>query len=570
VVPDPLALFFDPTSTMTIHDAPGAHVSHNLLQQHVVRRIWDRDISVWNAAPGSADADSIQNRLGWLDVATTLKSANDRIAALADGVKADGIRSVYLLGMGGSSLCAEVIASVFGPTRDYPRLTVLDTTDERTITEAARRSNPRETLFIVASKSGGTVEVASMERFFWARMVAAIGSEAGRHFVAITDPGTALQKLAESRRYREVFLNPADIGGRFSALSLFGLVPAALIGVSISTLAGAGKAMADGCRQENHANAGLELGAFIGAAIKDGRDKLTVALSPRLASLGLWIEQLIAESTGKHGTGALPVVDEPLGTPEEYGSDRAFVAISTEMDAPDADKLKALEAAGHPVLRLSTRIDDLGAEFFRWEFATAVAGAVLAINPFDEPNVAEAKEKTKALLTAYTASGKLPEPAVAAQSDAVAVFSNRFTGATPADVIRAAIGSIARGDYIAFLSYLPADSDAHTALFGIRNALRSRTRAASTFGVGPRYLHSTGQFHKGGPNTAVAFVITGDDQTNTDIPESGYTFSVLKRAQALGDTETLDAHGRRTVRIHIKNAAAAGRTLDALFAAAMK
>ena len=555
---------------MTIHYAPAAHTANSLLQQHTVRRIWDRDITVWNATPGGADAKSIDSRLGWLDVATTVKPAVERIAALADAARKEGIRSVYLLGMGGSSLCAEVIASVFGTASDSPRLTVLDTTDERTITNAARHSNPRETLFIVASKSGGTVEVASMERFFWSRTVAAIGSDAGRHFVAITDPGTALQKLAESRGYREIFLNPADIGGRFSALSLFGLVPAALIGVPINTLADAGKVMADGCRQENHTNAGLELGAFIGAAIKEGRDKLTVALSPRLASLGLWIEQLIAESTGKHGTGALPVVDEPLGTPEEYGNDRAFVAISTEMDAPDGEKLKALEGAGHPLLRLSTRIDDLGAEFFRWEFATAVAGAVLAINPFDEPNVAEAKEKTKALLTAYTASGKLPEPTAAAQNDAVAVFSNKFTGSKPADVVRAAIGSIGRGDYIAFLSYLPADSDAHAGLAGIRNALRSRTHAASTFGVGPRYLHSTGQFHKGGPNRAVAFVITGDDQTNTEIPDAGYTFSVLKRAQALGDTETLEAHQRRAVRIHLKNDAAARRTLEDLFAEAMK
>jgi glucose-6-phosphate isomerase len=554
---------------MTIHFPPATRAVDTFIHDHTVQRIWDRDISVWRAAHGSSDAKSIQTRLGWLDVAHTLAPELGRIAALADAVKTEGIRAVYLLGMGGSSLCAEVIATVCGAGKDYPHLTVLDTTDEHTITRAARQSSPRDTLFIVASKSGGTVEVASMERFFWERMVAAIGGDAGRHFIAITDPGTALQQLAESRRYRAVFLNPADIGGRFSALSLFGLVPAALIGTPAARLATAGQAMADGCRQENHNNSGLELGAFIGTAAKDGRNKLTVALSPRLASLGLWIEQLIAESTGKHGTGALPVVDETLGAPEDYGNDRAFVSIATESDSPDEHRLRAIEAAGHPLLRLTTRIDDLGAEFFRWEFATAIAGAVLGINPFDEPNVAEAKEKTKSLLNAYAATGRLPEPAAAAANEAVTVFSKKFTGASPAEVVRQAIRSLGAGDYVAFLSYLPADSNVQSAVANIRRAIRSRARVASTFGVGPRYLHSTGQFHKGGPNSALAFVITADDETNTEIPESGYTFSVLKRAQALGDTETLEAHDRRTVRIHVR-ASDPGGALEKLFDEAMK
>jgi glucose-6-phosphate isomerase len=555
---------------MTIQYPPAARAADTFIHDHTVQRLWDRDISVWRAAPGNADAKSIQTRLGWLDVAHTVNPELGRITALAEAVKSEGIRAVYLLGMGGSSLCAEVIGSVFGSGKDYPRLTVLDTTDEHTITEAARQSSPRETLFIVASKSGGTVEVSSMERFFWERMVAVVGADAGRHFIAITDPGTALQKLAESRRYRAVFLNPADIGGRFSALSLFGLVPAALIGAPADKLAAAGQAMADGCRQQNHHNAGLELGAFIGAAAKDGRNKLTVALSPRLASLGLWIEQLIAESTGKHGTGALPVVDETLGAPEDYGTDRAFVSIATELDAPDENKLRAIEAAGHPLLRLTTRIDDLGAEFFRWEFATAIAGAALGINPFDEPNVAEAKEKTKSLLSAYASTGRLPEPVPAAETAAVAVFSKKFNGSSPADVVRQAVGSLKPGDYVAFLSYLPGDSDVQASVAEIRRAIRSRAHVASTFGVGPRYLHSTGQFHKGGPNSALAFVITADDETNTEIPESGYTFSVLKRAQALGDTETLEAHDRRTVRVHAKNASEAARTIVGLFAEAMK
>ncbi len=555
---------------MTIHFHAAARAADALIREQAVRRIWDRDISVWKAAPGSADAKSIENRLGWLDAAKTPDAEIARVIALGDGAKAEGIRTVYLLGMGGSSLCAEVLRSVFGVKHGYPDLVVLDTTDERTITTAAARMEPRATMCLVSSKSGGTVEVASMERFFWERLSATLGHETGRHFVAVTDPSTALQKLAESRGYRDIFLNPPDIGGRFSALSLFGLVPAALIGAPVREIAAGSAAMADGCHQDNHANPGLELGAFIGAAVKEGRDKLTLALSPKLASLGLWIEQLIAESTGKHGTGALPVVDEPLGRPDEYGPDRAFVSIATEVDEPDAAKLQAIKAAGHPMLHLSTRVDGLGAEFFRWEFATAVAGAVLGINPFDEPNVAEAKDKTKALLAAYASNAALPEPSAAARNDSVTAFSKRFSGATPAAVVRSAVQSIGGGDYVAFLSYLPASNDVQQAIADVRQAIRSRTHAASTFGIGPRYLHSTGQYHKGGPNTALAFVITGEDATQTAIPDAGYTFSVLKRAQALGDTETLEAHDRRAVRLHVADASAAAKTIEQLFAEALK
>jgi glucose-6-phosphate isomerase len=547
---------------------PATKLADTLLHDRIVSRIWDQDISVWGAEPGSTDAASITTRLGWLDVPHTMATELDRVVQLGDALKAENIQAVYLLGMGGSSLCAEVLRSVYGVASGYPELFVLDTTDERTITAAAGRLDPGRTVFLVASKSGGTVEVSAMERLFWAQMSGALGADAGRHFIAVTDPGTALQKLAESRGYREVFINPPDIGGRFSALSLFGLVPAALIGAPVRDLHSAGSVMAEGCHQENHENAGLMLGAYMAAAAMEGRDKLTVALSPKLRSLGLWIEQLVAESTGKHGKGSLPVVDEPLGGPGEYGADRAFVAISTESDSPDLDRLAALEQAGHPVLRLSTRADGLGSEFFRWEFATAIAGAALAINPFDEPNVSEAKEKTRALLETHAASGRLNEPSpVAADEDAM-VFSTRFTGDSPVAVIRSAIGSMKPGDYAAFLSYLPPGSDLEAAVADIRIGIRSRTRAATTFGVGPRYLHSTGQYHKGGPNTMVAFVITTDDETATPIPDAGYTFSVLKRAQALGDVETLEAHGRRTVRIHVGDASAAGDTIGGLFAQA--
>src|SRR5687767_13839332 len=408
---------------MHIPYEPAEQVITELLRERTVSRIWKRDISVWGAAPGSADAASIDTRLGWLDVARTMSPELARVEALGAAAKAEGIQAVYLLGMGGSSLCAEVLRAVYGVEDGYPQLSVLDTTDEATIGAAAGRMNPARTWILVASKSGGTVEVASMERFFWERMSSALGAAAGRQFIGVTDPNTALHTLAGTRGYRDLFLNPPDIGGRFSALSLFGLVPASLIGAPARDIHDAGAAMAEGCHQENRENAGLILGAFIGAAVREKRDKLTVALSPRLASLGLWIEQLVAESTGKHGKGALPIVDEPLGRPDEYGTDRAFVAISTETDAPDADRLAALQHAGHPVLRLSTRTDGLGAEFFRWEFATAIAGAILGINPFDEPNVSEAKEKTRGLLGGFASRGSIADPAPAATSDGVTVYS---------------------------------------------------------------------------------------------------------------------------------------------------
>jgi glucose-6-phosphate isomerase len=531
-----------------------AALADRLLDDKVVERIWKRDPSTWRAAPGSADERSIQTRLGWLDIGETMPQHLPRLEALRDEIRDEGIDAVYLLGMGGSSLCAEVLRSVFGRAEGYPELTVLDTTDELTLTNAAARMTPERTLFIVASKSGGTVEVASMERYFWQVMSSAIGGNAGRHFIAVTDPGTALEELAGSRGYRATFANPADIGGRFSALSLFGLVPAALIGAPVEALLSGGTVMAEGCQQHNHANAGLELGAFMGAAGIDGRDKLTIALAPSFASLGLWIEQLVAESTGKHGKGLLPVVDEPLGRPDEYGNDRAFVSIASESDAADDEKLRALEEAGFPVLRLSIRHDGLGAEFFRWEFATAVAGAALGINPFDEPNVSEAKEKTKALLADYAARGTFddtPAPASAA-------------------LAREAVQAIRPGDYVAFLSYLPGESRVEETVAGIRMAIRSRTKAASTFGLGPRYLHSTGQYHKGGPNTCVAVVLTADDDTETPIPEAGYSFSVLKRAQALGDVQALEAHGRRVVRLHFEDHATAAERLREIFLDALR
>ena len=512
----------------------------------MIGRIWRREVSVWTSDPSGEAARSVANRLGWLDLPAGMQTELDRVEALAEELRREGIATIYLLGMGGSSLCAEVMRAVYGSREGFPKMVVMDTTDEAAITAVLAALEPRRALFLVASKSGGTVEPASMEKLFWERMTGILGDAAGRHFIAVTDPGTELAELARTRGYRHVFINPPDIGGRFSALSLFGLVPGAIIGAPMRDMLAGAVDMAEGCRQENHQNPGLQLGAFIGAAAAAGRDKLTVALPPSLASLGLWIEQLVAESTGKHGKGAVPVVDEPLGEPAAYGDDRCFVALSTDRDAPDDARLDALEAAGHPVLRLSTRIAGLGAEFFRWEFATAIAGAILGINPFDEPNVSEAKEQTRALLARGNLSGGTP----VAAGGGISVFSSRFAGASPADVIRAAVASLGPRDYAAFLSYLPADAALEAAVADIRIAMRARAHVASTFGVGPRYLHSTGQYHKGGPNTIVAFVITGEDATETQVPDAPFSFKQLKRAQAVGDYQTLEAHDRRTVRIH--------------------
>lgn len=541
---------------MKLHYEAAARLADRLIEEKTIDRIWARDPAVWGAAPGSADELSIGTRLGWLDIESTMRPHLEALKALRTETHEARVEAVYLLGMGGSSLCAEVLRFIFGSAPGFPDLLVLDTTDEHTLMTATERMTPSKTWFLVASKSGGTIEVASMERYFWGLLSQANGVDPGRHFIAVTDPGTGLDELSQKRGYRHIFRNPPDIGGRFSALSLFGLVPAALIGAPVDAILDGGVAMAAGCRQNNHANAGLQLGALIGAAALEGRNKLTVTLAPRLRTLGLWIEQLVAESTGKHGKGALPVVDEVLGDPEEYGNDRVFVSVATDSEHHNEPRLAALEAAGHPVLRLSTRLDGLGAEFFRWEFATAVAGVALGINPFDEPNVSEAKEKTRALLEAYATRGSFDEA--------------RETGPAMVGEVRTALESLRPGDYVAFLSYLPASEHLETVIGTVRKALRQRYKVASTFGVGPRYLHSTGQYHKGGPNNAVAFVITADDTTGTAIPEAGYSFSVLKRAQALGDVEALQAHGRRVVRIHLSSAEGAAEFIAEVFSTALR
>jgi glucose-6-phosphate isomerase len=515
-------------------------VLKQLVSTTLASRIWQRDAEAFVGA-GAAPAvyASIRNRLGWLDAPSGMTARADEVRSVADAVARDGLTDVYLLGMGGSSLCAEVLRDVLAQTGHGARLTVLDTTDERTIRHVTDALVPAQSCFLVASKSGSTIEVTSLERHFWS-IVSAATKTPGRHFVAITDEKTELVSHASASGYRHTFVNPSDIGGRYSALSLFGLVPASLVGIAAADLLTPAQDMADRCRLDDETNPGLRLGAFMGAHARDGRDKLTILAPRSLAPLGAWIEQLVAESTGKLGRGILPVVGEPIGSASGYGRDRAFVAIVT----PDAAEIRkaaaALESAGHPVFTIETTADQLGAEFFRWEFATAVAGAVLALNPFDEPDVRSAKVRTQAQLDAQRATGafKIDPP-----FDKGPGYSRReVTG-----------DASAARSYLAILDYLPAQPGRAAVIERLRAALLARGTIATTYGIGPRYLHSTGQYHKGGPNTGTFLLMTAADASATPIPDASHTFSTLKHAQAFGDFDALAGMGRRVIHYHIED-----------------
>jgi hypothetical protein len=418
---------------------------------------------------------------------------------------------------------------------------VLDTTDEYAIGQATAALGPARSCFIVASKSGSTIEVTSLERHFWSVMERARGASTGRHFVAITDPATSLVALAAERGYRHTFVNPPDIGGRFSALSLFGLVPATFLGLDSARLLADAREMADACRVEGLDNPALALGRFMADAASAGRDKLTVILPRTMETLGSWIEQLVAESTGKDGRGVLPVVGEVLGEPSRYGPDRAFVVTSVNGTPVSPDRLHRLEAGGHPVFRITGEENHVGREFFRWEFATAIAGAALGVNPFDEPNVREAKTRTQRQLDARRRMGRFVLDAALEPGPGFSWRIHLPTGVT----------SSGAGRYIAILDYLPSAPAARAAVEACRAAMRADGTSAMTHGVGPRYLHSTGQYHKGGPNTGLFLLLTGDDPTETPVPGTDYTFGALKHAQALGDFEALAAAGRQVLHYHV-------------------
>lgn len=514
-------------------------------------RLWAHDPALWKEEP--AHRKIIEGSLGWLDVVDDVRDDISDLLSFAAEVSAEGYRDAVLLGMGGSSLAPEVMHSALGAASDCLGLTVLDTTDPRAIAAADARLRPEHTLFIVASKSGGTTETASLHAYFYQRLCEALGpDEAGRHFAAITDEGTSLQRQAQEQGFRAVFINPSDIGGRYSALSFFGLVPAALIGVDIGELLDRAVDIVERCAADVPAadSPGLLLGAALGELALQGRDKLSIVASPGIAGLGSWIEQLVAESTGKEGVGILPVDAEPLGSAGVYGDDRAFVYIrladgaALEQDA----WATSLEDAGLPVLRLALRdAYDLGAQFFLWEVAVAAAGAVLGIDPFDQPNVQESKDNTRRVL-AEGEEGRAVAPPVAADSLPIAVALDDPEAERVLDDL---LAGLRPPRYVALQAWLTPTREAWLELQEIRRMVRDARRVATTQGFGPRFLHSTGQYHKGGPAAGVFVQIISESADDLEIPGAGYGFRRLKSAQALGDLQALLAHGGRVVRIDV-------------------
>ncbi len=509
-----------------------------LARQDVVGRIWRGDHTVW-----SEDPTEITDRLGWLTSADNMRDEIGSLTQFATDVKTEGYRHVVLLGMGGSSLGPEVLRQTFGSADGYPELIVLDSTAPESVQAVADAIDPARTLFLVSSKSGSTIEPNAFYGYFRQLVEQERGpDDAGRNFVAITDAGTVLDALGQREGFRQVFGNQPDIGGRYSVLSHFGLTPAALIGIDLSELLDRADSMRDssGADVPVADNPGAWLGAVIGTLSLKGRDKLTVLTSPSLSSFGLWAEQLIAESLGKQGRGIVPIAGEPIVGVESYGDDRVFAYLWVEGDENNrVDELTgSLANAGYPVIRLDLKDRyDLAAEFFRWEFATAVAGSIIGVTPFDQPNVQAAKDATDSVLETVKQTGALPE------SSETQSFIEIME-------------SLAPGDYVAIMTYVTQAPELDLALDGLRTAIVERYGVATTLGYGPRFLHSTGQLHKGGPNSGVFVQLTSDHTPDTQVPGMTLTFGVLVGAQALGDLLALQAAKRRTVRIDAGDSAA--------------
>lgn len=525
-------------------------------------RLWTKDATLWK--DHALTMEKIVNRLGWLNIQQTID--RDRLQALQDGIKDGEFKHVVLLGMGGSSLAPEVLWETFRQQDGFPALIVLDSTDPARIQQVEDSIELDKTLFIVASKSGGTVETLSFYKHFYAKT-----GGAGEQFIAITDPGSQLEQLTKDRNFRDTFLNPADIGGRYSALSYFGMVPAALMGLDLKRLWDKADVMIEANNQTipSSYHPGLVLGAIMGALATEGRDKVSIYTTESLTSFGNWAEQLIAESLGKEGKGALPVVGATIGHPHDYVTDRLFLYLRVDEDDDVDEKdlaIKTLREAGHP--RVTLRIPDkfaLAGEFFRWEYATAIAGVILGVNPFDEPNVTEAKEATKALLETYQEAGSLPQDEPIMTGEGLAIYSDQTTldpirelckqhgydGNDIVQVIAAQMAGTHAGDYFAFLIYMtPTDAEKQR-LLDLQRRLRHVTKRAVTIGYGPRYLHSTGQYHKGGGNNGVFWQLTTDNAPDIDIPDTPYSFGTLFNAQAAGDLQALHGHNRRAIRLHL-------------------
>ena len=504
-----------------------------LQRRQVIARLWRGDHTVWKPDP-----TEITNRLGWLTVTDAMCEQAPVLEALANEVRDAGFRHVVLLGMGGSSLGPEVLRQTFGSAPGYPELIVLDSTVPAWVRSVAEAVDPAHTLFLVSSKSGSTTEPNMFYAYFRDLVEEAVGKDgAGQHFIAITDSGSSLEKMAREQGFRRVFLNPSDIGGRYSVLSYFGLVPAVLVGLDVSKLLDRADCMREGTAScvPVHENPGAWLGVVMGVLARQGRDKLTLVTSPSINSFGLWVEQLIAESTGKEGLGIVPVAGEPLGPPNNYGDDRLFVYLRLAGDDNEKsdEAIQAIGSSGQPVVRLDLRDNyDLGAEFFRWEFSTAVAGSIIKINPFDQPNVQAAKDMTERVLSQVTSSGKLPAMEASAPLGKLLAMSRQ-------------------GDYLAIMAYIRQTPEADQAVDALRRNVTKRHGIATTMGYGPRFLHSTGQLHKGGTGSGLFLQLTAEHQNDLAIPDSLYTFGVLADAQAVGDLKALRASERRAIRVDL-------------------
>jgi glucose-6-phosphate isomerase/transaldolase/glucose-6-phosphate isomerase len=533
----------DPGPIAAALDAAYARLEH----RRFAAGLWDRRLDIWTSDP--AVQAKIAARLGWLDAVDRMRPRLPRLHALAESVKDAGFTDVVLLGMGGSSLAPDVMRAVIGVAPGLPRFRVLDSVDPDAVRVAMERA--ATTLFVLASKSGSTIELTCLAAEAERRVAAARGAgHIGSRFIAITDHDSPLHRRAVDHHFRDVFVNPSDIGGRYSALSFFGLVPAALMGIDIEALLASAQAMTDACHSDDpRRNPGLALGAVMGAAALAGRDKLTLALPPRLERFGLWVEQLVAESTGKQGKGIVPIAAEAADAP--FGNDRMVVAVEAAGEARASTRGSATTTPAI-TLRMPSVVA-LGAEFFRWEVATAAAAWLLDINPFDEPNVQQAKDATAVLLDNYIADRRLrvSEPHAAIEGASLRL-SSEARSALASHTAAAFLRLLQPGDYLALLAYLPPD-DEHFAevLQSLRMAATQRTTCAAMLEYGPRYLHSTGQLHKGGPNTGAFILVTATAATDYEVPGATYSFGVLEMAQALGDFESLDRAGRRTLHIHL-------------------
>ena len=520
----------------------------------VIPRIWALDHTVWKPEP-----DEISNRLGWLDIAQRIKAQLPRLQDLVQSLRSQGYSNALLLGMGGSSLAPQVFRDTFGVKDGYLDLQVLDSTDPGAVLAVSENLDLSKTIFIVSTKSGGTVETLSFFKYFYNQVLEQVGrGSAGQHFIAITDAGSRLAELAERFRFRDIFLNDPNIGGRYSALSYFGLVPAALIGMDLELLLERAQKQAYSCR-ESLQNTCAQLGVIMAELAGAGRDKITFITSPGLKSFGDWVEQLIAESTGKEGLGILPVVGEPVGTPDVYGQDRVFVYLQLSGDSIYDRAVKALENADQPVARLVMQDPyDIGAQFFLWEMAAAVAGYRLGINPFDQPNVEAAKALARQMVADYQESGRLPEGIPTISLDSIAVYGD-LPAQAGNDPLAAFLSSAQHGAYASLQAYLQPKPDTDAALLELRQSIRKRTKMAVTSGYGPRFLHSTGQLHKGGGGKGLFIQLTSDNVQDLPIPDeagehaSSISFRVLETAQALGDRQALLDAGRKVVRFHFSS-----------------